>query len=86
MDLERMRELLRARKSLGPICGWCEAHAREYEREYAVDHDASSDLLGGADSARWSCLAGQHIDRDRFERCHRYPGNLHPRPSTGVAA
>lgn len=77
--------LLRARKAFGPICGWCEADAREYEQEYCVDHNAGSDFLHFADSARWSCRAGRHITRERFEHCHRYPGNLHPRPTTGVA-
>ena len=76
--------LLRARKASGPACGWCEGHAMEYEREYAVDHNAGADFLRFADSARWSCLAGQHITRDQFERFHRYPGNLQPRPMTGV--
>jgi hypothetical protein len=71
-----LRALLRARKAVGPICGWCEAAADQYESEYCIDHDASSDLLHIAESTRTGCRAGIHLTREVYERRFSYHGRV----------
>lgn len=73
-QLDRLRNILRARRSSGPTCGWCEAAAQDYEAEYGIDHDASADLLMIANDVRAECRAGLHMTEERFRQRFSYHG------------